>query len=47
MIFVTVYTELKKMVLMFYDNRNERPGVKFSDAELLGIPFIIIIGKII
>ena len=32
---------------ILYDNRNERPGVKFSDAELMGIPLIIIIGKII
>ena len=30
---------------ILYDNRNERPGVKFSDAELMGIPFIIIVGK--
>ena len=30
---------------ILYDNRNERPGVKFSDAELMGIPLIIIIGK--
>ena len=30
---------------ILYDNRNERPGVKFSDAELMGIPLVIIIGK--
>ena len=30
---------------ILYDNRNERPGIKFSDAELMGIPFIIIVGK--
>ena len=30
---------------ILYDNRNERPGIKFSDAELMGIPLIIIIGK--
>ena len=27
------------------DNRDERPGVKFKDADLLGIPFRITIGK--
>jgi prolyl-tRNA synthetase len=26
------------------DDRNERPGVKFADMELLGIPHIVIIG---
>ena len=42
----SIYFELKKNGIdVLYDNRNERPGVKFSDAELLGIPFIIIIGK--
>lgn len=30
---------------VFYDNRDERPGVKFNDAELAGFPFIIIAGK--
>ena len=30
---------------IFYDDRDERPGIKFSDADLLGIPFVIIIGK--
>jgi prolyl-tRNA synthetase len=33
----------KLQVLM--DNRDERPGVKFKDADLLGIPVQIIIGK--
>jgi prolyl-tRNA synthetase len=27
------------------DDRDERPGVKFKDADLIGIPFRIIIGK--
>jgi prolyl-tRNA synthetase len=26
------------------DDRNERPGVKFADMELLGIPHRIVIG---
>ena len=28
-----------------YDDRKERPGVKFKDAELTGIPFRITVGK--
>ena len=27
------------------DNRNDRAGVKFKDAELIGIPFQVIIGR--
>ena len=27
------------------DDRNERPGVKFADAELTGIPYSIVIGE--
>lgn len=27
------------------DDRNERPGVKFTDAELIGIPYQVTIGK--
>ncbi len=30
---------------VLYDDRNERPGVKFSSAELIGIPYQVIIGK--
>ena len=26
------------------DDRDERPGVKFKDADLMGIPFQIIVG---
>ena len=41
-----IYSSLKDDDIdILYDNRNERPGVKFSDAELMGIPLIIIIGK--
>jgi prolyl-tRNA synthetase len=28
-----------------YDDRDERPGVKFKDADLIGIPWRITIGK--
>ena len=27
------------------DDRDERPGVKFKDADLIGIPFRVVIGK--
>jgi prolyl-tRNA synthetase len=27
------------------DDRDERPGVKFADAELIGVPTILVIGK--
>ena len=30
---------------MLYDDRDERPGVKFKDADLIGIPFRIAVGK--
>jgi len=30
---------------VFLDDRNERPGVKFSDIELIGIPHRIVIGE--
>ena len=30
---------------MLYDDRDERAGVKFKDADLIGIPFRIAVGK--
>jgi prolyl-tRNA synthetase len=27
------------------DDRNERPGVKFNDADLLGIPWRVVVGE--
>ncbi len=30
---------------VLYDNRNERAGVKFNDADLIGIPLQIIVGE--
>ena len=30
---------------VIYDDRDERPGVKFNDAELIGIPYRITVGK--
>ena len=29
---------------MLYDDRAERPGVKFSDMDLIGLPHQIIVG---
>tara|TARA_Y200000002_G_scaffold218557_1_gene180292 strand:- start:801 stop:2087 length:1287 start_codon:yes stop_codon:yes gene_type:complete len=41
-----IYHSLKKIgVSILYDDRNERPGIKFSDAELIGIPYNLIVGK--
>jgi prolyl-tRNA synthetase len=28
-----------------WDDRNERPGVKFRDAELTGIPIRVVLGE--
>jgi prolyl-tRNA synthetase len=27
------------------DDRNERPGVKFKDADLIGVPWRVVVGK--
>ncbi len=35
---------LQKGVEVLLDDRNERPGVKFADMELIGVPHIVIIG---
>lgn len=41
-----LYEELKAAgVEVLFDDRKERPGVMFADAELLGIPHTIIIGE--
>jgi prolyl-tRNA synthetase len=32
-------------VQVIFDDRNERPGVKFKDADLIGIPIRITVGK--
>jgi prolyl-tRNA synthetase len=41
-----IYTELQNRgVEVILDNRDERPGVKFKDADLLGFPFRIGIGE--
>ncbi len=41
-----LYTALQKQgVEVILDNRDERPGVKFKDMELIGIPFRITVGR--
>jgi prolyl-tRNA synthetase len=41
-----LYTELNKAgVETLLDDRNERAGVKFKDADLIGIPYRIVTGK--
>jgi prolyl-tRNA synthetase len=32
-------------VELLYDDRDERPGVKFKDADLLGIPYRVTVGS--
>ncbi|MBI4595057.1 MAG: proline--tRNA ligase [Candidatus Tectomicrobia bacterium] len=41
-----IYTLLEnKGYEVLYDDRDERPGVKFKDADLLGIPYQVVIGS--
>jgi prolyl-tRNA synthetase len=35
---------LEAGVDVFYDDRSERPGVKFKDADLIGIPVRVVVG---
>lgn len=40
-----IYEELKKQgIEVLLDDRNERPGVKFKDMDLIGIPVRIVVG---
>jgi prolyl-tRNA synthetase len=41
-----LYAALQKQgIEVILDNRDERPGVKFKDMELIGIPFRITVGR--
>ena len=40
-----LYKELSEKWDVILDDRNERPGVKFKDMDLIGIPFQVIFGK--
>ena len=37
--------ESSGVTVLFDDRRDASPGVKFKDAELIGIPYIVIVGK--
>jgi prolyl-tRNA synthetase len=40
-----IYTQLQKAgVEVIIDDRNERPGVKFKDADLIGYPLRVVVG---
>ena len=42
-----IYAELQQAgVETLLDDRRERPGVKFKDADLMGIPVRITVGKL-
>ncbi|MCP4663156.1 MAG: proline--tRNA ligase [bacterium] len=42
----SLYRELAgKGFEVLYDDRKERPGVKFKDADLIGIPVRVVVGK--
>jgi prolyl-tRNA synthetase len=41
----TLYEELEEAgIEVLYDDRDERPGVKFKDADLIGVPIRIVVG---
>ncbi|MDU9417524.1 proline--tRNA ligase [Staphylococcus lloydii] len=40
-----LYASLKNSFDVLYDDRKERAGVKFNDADLIGLPVRVVIGK--
>lgn len=40
-----LYSELQSSFDVLYDDRKERAGVKFNDADLIGIPVRVVVGK--
>ena len=41
-----LYLELEQAgIEVLFDDRDERPGVKFKDADLIGLPYRIAVGK--
>lgn len=40
-----IYSQLSSKMSVLYDDREESPGVKFKDAELIGIPLQIVVGR--
>ena len=46
--YTKIYDELNSQGIdTLLDDRDERPGFKFKDWELIGIPYMIIVGKIL
>lgn len=41
----TLYSTLNKTYNVLYDDRQERAGVKFNDADLIGLPIRVVVGK--
>ena len=43
---LSIYKEMQENNIdVLFDDRDERAGVKFKDADLIGIPFRIIVGR--
>jgi prolyl-tRNA synthetase len=41
-----IYTALKKRnVSVLFDDRDSRPGEKFADSDLLGLPYRVVVSK--
>lgn len=40
-----IYEQLREKFDVLYDDRKERAGVKFNDADLIGLPVRIMVGK--
>ena len=41
-----LYTEMRsRRIDVLFDDRSERPGVKFKDADLIGVPYRVTVGK--
>ena len=40
----SIYEELEKSFEVLFDDRDERPGVKFKDADLIGVPLRVVVG---
>jgi len=41
-----LYAEMQAQgISVLYDDREERPGVKFKDADLIGVPYRVTLGK--
>jgi prolyl-tRNA synthetase len=41
-----LYAELQRQSIdVLFDDRDERPGVKFKDADLVGVPFRLTLGR--